>query len=74
MEPGFNSPNITLSGAGVTSATAGVPWAGSIQDYRGQIVEIFDDAFSTHGNHGVKFGFEFLAEPDGHVPSRHRRL
>jgi hypothetical protein len=61
METGFNSPNIVLSGAGVTSATAGVPWAGSIQDYRGQNVEIFDDAFSTHGNHGVKFGFEFLA-------------
>ena len=62
MEKGFNSPNITLTSAGVTSATAGVPWAGSIQDYRGQIVEIFDDAFSTHGNHGLKFGFEFLAD------------
>jgi hypothetical protein len=61
MQKGFNSPNITLSGAGVTSATAGVPWAGSIQDYRGQFVEVFDDAFSTHGNHGVKFGFEVLA-------------
>jgi hypothetical protein len=62
MQPGFNSPNIVLTGTGVTSATAGVPWAGSIQDYHGQIFELFDDAFSTHGNHGLKFGFEFLAD------------
>ena len=62
MEAGFNSPNIVLSGTGVTSATAGVPWAGSIQDYHGQIFELFDDAFTTRGNHGIKFGFEFLAD------------
>ena len=69
MAPGFFSPNIALTGAGVTSSTSGLIWAGSIQDYRGQIFQVFDDAFTAHGNHGLKFGFEFLADQtDGYHP------
>jgi hypothetical protein len=69
MAKGFFSPNIVLTGAGVTSATSGLIWAGSIQDYRGQIFQVFDDAFTAHGNHGLKFGFEFLADQtDGYHP------
>jgi hypothetical protein len=69
MAKGFFSPNIALTGAGVTSSTSGLIWAGSIQDYRGQIFQVFDDAFTAHGNHGLKFGFEFLADQtDGYHP------
>jgi Carboxypeptidase regulatory-like domain len=69
MAPGFYSPNIALTGAGVTSATSGLVWGGSVQDYRGQIFQVFDDAFASRGNHGFKFGFEFLADQtDGYHP------
>jgi hypothetical protein len=69
MAKGFYSPNIALTSAGVTSATSGLLWGGSVQDYRGQIFQVFDDAFTAHGNHGLKFGFEFLADQtDGYHP------
>ena len=69
MQPGFFSPNIVLTAAGVTSATSGLIWGGSVQDYRAQMFELFDDAFVTKGSHGLKFGFEFLAQQtDGYHP------
>ena len=69
MQPGFFSPNIALTAAGVTSATSGLVWGGSVQDYRAQMFELFDDAFVTKSSHGLKFGFEFLAQQtDGYHP------
>ncbi len=69
MQSGFFSPNIVLTAAGVTSATSGLVWGGSVQDYRGQMFQLFDDAFVTKGKHGLKVGFEFLAQQtDGYHP------
>ena len=69
MAPGFYSPVITLTGAGVTSATSGLLFSGSVQDYLGQMYQIFDDAFVTKGNHGLKFGFVgFYQALEGYHP------
>jgi Carboxypeptidase regulatory-like domain/TonB-dependent Receptor Plug Domain len=69
MAPGFFSPVITLTGAGVTSATSGLLYSGSVQDYLGQMYQIFDDAFVTKGNHGLKFGFVgFYQALEGYHP------
>jgi hypothetical protein len=57
----FHSPAITLTGTGVTALPGGVGGGSAIQNFYGQIFQLYDDAFSTHGNHGVKFGFAFLA-------------
>src|SRR4029077_7937374 len=32
------------------------------QDIWNQIFQVYDDAFLTRGNHGLKFGFMFLAQ------------
>ena len=69
MAPGFYSPVITLTGAGVTSATSGLLYGGSVQDYLGQMEQVFDDAFVTRGNHGLKFGFAFFDQQlEGYHP------
>jgi len=69
MAPGFYSPVITLTGAGVTSATSGLLFSGSVQDYLGQMYQLFDDAFVTKGNHGLKFGFVgFYQALEGYHP------
>jgi hypothetical protein len=69
MATGFYSPVITLTGAGVTSATSGLLYSGSVQDYEGKIEQFFDDAFVTKGNHGLKFGFVFLDQQlEGYHP------
>jgi hypothetical protein len=69
MAPGFYSPVITLTGAGVTSATSGLLFSGSVQDYLGQMYQIFDDAFVTKGNHGMKFGWVgFYQALEGYHP------
>ena len=59
--PNFNNPSIALTGTGVTTVPGGVGGGGTIQDFFGQIFQVYDDAFATHGNHGIKFGFAFLA-------------
>jgi hypothetical protein len=67
--PGFFSSQIALTGTGVTTLPGGKNYAASIQDYWGQIRQVFDDAFYSHGNHGFKFGLSVLAQQvDGYVP------
>jgi hypothetical protein len=53
----------------VTTLPPGKNYAASIQDFWGQIFQVYDDAFATRGNHGLKFGFAFLAyQVDGYTP------
>jgi hypothetical protein len=66
---GFFSSGITLTGTGVTALPGGKNYAASVQDFWGQIRQLYDDAFYSHGNHGFKFGFSFLAQQvDGYTP------
>ncbi len=67
--PGFFSSQIALTSTGVTTLPGGKNYAASIQDFWGQIRQLYDDAFYTHGNHGFKFGFSVLAQQvDGYTP------
>ncbi len=67
--PGFYSSGITLTGSQVSVLPGGKNYAASVQDFWGQIFQLYDDAFSTHGKHLVKFGFAFLAyQVDGYTP------
>jgi hypothetical protein len=69
MAPGFFSPGVTLTSSGVTALPGGVGGGASIQDFWGQIFQVYDDAFVTKGNHGLKFGFSFLAiQVNGYTP------
>ena len=69
MLPGIFSPGITLTAAGLSALPGGEGGGASIQDFWGQIFQIYDDAFSSRGNHGLKFGFSFLAQQlDGYTP------
>jgi hypothetical protein len=63
MFPGSNyyrAPAINLSGTGITMMPGGLH-ALTQQDIWSQIFQVYDDAFVTRGNHGLKFGFSFLA-------------
>jgi hypothetical protein len=67
--PGFFSSGITQTGSQVSVLPGGRNYAASVQDFWGQIFQIYDDAFSNHGRHGVKFGFAYLAyQVDGYTP------
>jgi hypothetical protein len=67
--PGFFSSAITLTGPQVSVLPPGKNYAASVQDFWGQIFQLYDDAFFTHGKHGLKFGFAFLAyQVDGYTP------
>jgi hypothetical protein len=67
--PGFYNSAITLTGPQVSVLPGGRYYAASVQDFWGQIFQIYDDAFSTHGKHSMKFGFAFLAyQTDGYTP------
>jgi hypothetical protein len=67
--PGFFSSGITLTGPQVSVLPPGKNYAASVQDFWGQIFQVYDDAFFTHGKHGLKFGFAFLAyQVDGYTP------
>lgn len=67
--PGFYSPAITITGSQVSTLPPGKNYAASVQDFWGQIFQVYDDAFSTLGKHGLKFGFSFLAyQVDGYTP------
>ncbi len=69
MRTGFFSPGITLTSTGTTALPGGVGGGASVQDFWGQIFQVYDDAFVTKGNHGLKFGFSFLAiQVNGYTP------
>lgn len=56
----YGVPAVNLSGAGLTSPVQ--LWGGTHQDLYNQIFQLYDDAFVTRGNHGLKVGFEFLGQ------------
>src|SRR3984893_7560246 len=56
----YGVPAVNLSGAGLTTPLQ--LWGGTHQDLYNQIFQVYDDAFVTRGNHGLKFGFEFLGQ------------
>ena len=58
--PGHGAPLIVLSSTGITPPVQ--LWGATHQDLWNQIFQVYDDAFVTHGNHGLKFGFNFLAQ------------
>ncbi|PWU02320.1 MAG: hypothetical protein C5B51_21030 [Terriglobia bacterium] len=63
MIPGGNyyrAPATNLSGTGITMQPGGLH-ALTQQDIWSQIFQVYDDAFLTRGNHGLKFGFSILA-------------
>ncbi|MBZ5642578.1 MAG: TonB-dependent receptor, partial [Acidobacteriia bacterium] len=67
--PGFFSSQIALTNTNVTTLPGGKNYGASIQDFWGQIRQLYDDAFYAHGNHGFKFGFSVLAQQvDGYTP------
>ncbi len=67
--PGFYSSAITVTGSQVSTLPGGKNYAASLQDFWGQIFQVYDDAFANHGNHSIKFGFAFLAyQTDGYTP------
>jgi Carboxypeptidase regulatory-like domain/TonB-dependent Receptor Plug Domain/TonB dependent receptor len=55
------SPNITLTGPGVTAMPGGKNGGASNQQFWGQLFQVYDDAFFNHGAHTFKFGFAFMA-------------
>ncbi|HEX6894709.1 MAG TPA: TonB-dependent receptor, partial [Bryobacteraceae bacterium] len=67
--PGFYSSAVTITGSQVSTLPPGKNYAASVQDFWGQIFQVYDDAFATLGKHGLKFGFAFLAyQVDGYTP------
>jgi len=55
------APQVSLSNTNITLAPGGLH-SGTLQDLWNQIFQVYDDAFITRGNHGLKFGFSFLAQ------------
>lgn len=55
----YRAPAINLSGTGITMMPGGLH-ALTQQDIWSQIFQVYDDAFLTRGNHGLKFGFSYL--------------
>lgn len=69
MLPGFNSAGVTLTGSQVTNLPGGVGGGASIQNFWGGIYQLYDDAFLTRGNHGMKFGFAAVGyQVNGYTP------
>ena len=67
--PGFYSSAVTITGSQVSTLPPGKNYAASVQDFWGQIFQVYDDAFATLGTHSLKFGFAFLAyQVDGYTP------
>ena len=58
--PGHGAPLIVLSSTGITPPIQ--LWGATHQDLWNQIFQVYDDAFITRGNHGLKVGFTFLAQ------------
>src|SRR6059036_75350 len=57
---GHGAPLVFLSSTNITQPIQ--LWGGTHQDLWNQIFQVYDDAFVSHGNHGLKFGFTFLAQ------------
>src|SRR3989475_2028734 len=53
-------PTVNLTSTNITTPV--LLWGGTHQDLYNQILQVYDDAFVTRGNHGLKFGFEFLGQ------------
>jgi hypothetical protein len=56
----YGQPTVNLNSTGIT--TPALLWGGTHQDLFNQILQVYDDAFLTRGNHGLKFGFEYLRQ------------
>src|SRR5207245_4212168 len=54
-------PTVNLASTGIFNPP-GLLWGGTHQDLYNQIFQVYDDTFVTRGNHGLKFGFEFLGQ------------
>ncbi len=66
---GFYNSGITVTGSQVSALPGGKNYAASVQDFWGQIAQIYDDSFLNRGKHGLKFGFAFIAyQVDGYTP------
>ena len=66
--PGFFSSGVTL-GNNITALPGGIGGGASIQNFWGQIFQVYDDAFHSVGNHSFKFGFAYLNyHVDGYTP------
>jgi hypothetical protein len=63
MTPGRGAPSVNLGGTGVTGFSGGNHGAAE-QDYTGQLFQVYDDAFITHGAHSIKFGVDYLRIQD----------
>jgi Carboxypeptidase regulatory-like domain/TonB-dependent Receptor Plug Domain len=61
MQAPYFSSGITITGPGVTGLPAGKGGGASNQQFWGQLFQVYDDAFFTHGDHTFKFGFAFMA-------------
>jgi outer membrane receptor protein involved in Fe transport len=59
LNPQFYAPGITVPG--LTLLSGGL-LGQSVQNYIGQMFELFDDSFYTRGNHSLKFGFTFIRD------------
>ncbi len=58
----YFAPTVSLGGTGLTGG-AGNPaglHSATQQDIWLQLFQLYDDAFFTHGNHSIKFGFSFM--------------
>ena len=66
--PGFFSAGVTL-GNSIAALPGEVGGGASIQDFWGQIFQVYDDAFHSYGNHSFKFGFAYVNyHVDGYTP------
>src|SRR5881409_3726881 len=57
---GHGAPLVFLTSTNITQPIQ--LWGGTHQDLWNQIFQVYDDAFVSHGNHGLKFGFTLLAQ------------
>jgi len=58
--PGHGVPLVFLTSTNITQPIQ--LWGATHQDLWNQIFQVYDDAFITRGNHGLKVGFSFLAQ------------
>jgi len=56
----YGQPTVNLTSTGITAPV--LLWGATHQDLYNQILQVYDDAFNTRGNHGLKFGFEYLRQ------------
>jgi carboxypeptidase family protein len=59
--PSYFAPGASIQGTGLTDNPGGMN-GDTRQDLWSQLFQVYDDAFVTRGNHGLKFGFEFIRQ------------